>query len=110
MSGRLLLDSQSSAAANMAVDESLLRHVQTPVLRFYGWEKPCVSIGYFQKASVVSPNTPFVRRYTGGLFVVLDDSFFAFLCLFGVHHGAYGAHAGVESGRGAGLDWWIFHH
>ena len=66
MSGRLLLDSQSPAAANMAVDESLLRHVQTPVLRFYGWEKPCVSIGYFQKASVVSPNTPFVRRYTGG--------------------------------------------
>jgi len=66
MSGRLLLDSKSSAAANMAIDESLLRHAQTPVLRLYGWEETCVSIGYFQKASVVAAGTSFVRRYTGG--------------------------------------------
>ena len=66
MSGRLLLDSKSSAAANMAIDESLLRHAQTPVLRIYGWEETCVSIGYFQKASVVAAGTSFVRRYTGG--------------------------------------------
>ena len=66
MIGRLLLDAKSSAYENMAVDESLLRHVRTPVLRMYGWETACVSIGYFQKASVVSSGTPFVRRYTGG--------------------------------------------
>ena len=66
MSGRLLLDSKSSAAANMAIDESLLRHAQTPLLRIYGWEEVCVSIGYFQKASVVPAETSFVRRYTGG--------------------------------------------
>ena len=66
MSGRLLLDSKSSAAANMAIDESLLRHAQAPVLRLYGWEEACVSIGYFQKASVVPAETSFVRRYTGG--------------------------------------------
>jgi len=66
MSGRLLLDSKSSAAANMAIDESLLRHAQAPVLRLYGWEEVCVSIGYFQKASVVPTETSFVRRYTGG--------------------------------------------
>jgi len=66
MSGRLLLDSKSSAAANMAIDESLLRHAQAPVLRLYGWEETCVSIGYFQKASVVATGTSFVRRYTGG--------------------------------------------
>ena len=66
MSGRLLLDSKSSAAANMAIDESLLRHAQTPVLRIYGWEGTCVSIGYFQKASLVAAGTSFVRRYTGG--------------------------------------------
>jgi lipoate-protein ligase A len=66
MSGRLLLDSESSASANMAIDESLLRHAQAPVLRIYGWEQPCVSIGYFQKASVVAAGTSFVRRYTGG--------------------------------------------
>lgn len=66
MSGRLLLDAKSSAAANMAIDESLLRHARTPVLRIYGWDAPCVSIGYFQKASVVPAETRFVRRYTGG--------------------------------------------
>lgn len=66
MSGRLLIDSKSSAAANMAIDESLLRHAQAPVLRIYGWEEPCVSVGYFQKASVVAAGTSFVRRYTGG--------------------------------------------
>ena len=66
MSGRLLLDSTSSAAANMAIDESLLRHARAPVLRLYGWEETCVSIGYFQKASVVATGTSFVRRYTGG--------------------------------------------
>jgi len=66
MFGRLLLDSKSPAAANMAADESLLRHAQAPVLRIYGWEEACVSIGYFQQASVVAAGTPFVRRYTGG--------------------------------------------
>lgn len=66
MSARLLLDPKSSAAANMAIDESLLRLVRAPVLRIYGWNEACVSIGYFQKAAVVSPGTPFVRRYTGG--------------------------------------------
>ena len=66
MSGRLLLDSKSSAAANMAIDESLLRHAQALVLRLYGWEEACVSIGYFQKISVVPAETSFVRRYTGG--------------------------------------------
>ena len=66
MSGRLLLDSKTSGAANMANDESLLRHAQAPVFRLYGWEEPCVSIGYFQRASVVATGTPFVRRYTGG--------------------------------------------
>ncbi len=72
MSGRLLLDSKSSAAANMAIDESLLRHAQAPVLRIYGWEEPCVSIGYFQKASVVPTGISFVRRYTGGGLVEHD--------------------------------------
>lgn len=66
MSGRLLLDAKSSAAANMAIDESLLRHARAPVLRIYGWEEACVSVGYFQKASVVPFGASFVRRYTGG--------------------------------------------
>ncbi|NBS14053.1 MAG: lipoate--protein ligase family protein [Verrucomicrobia bacterium] len=63
---RLLLDGASSPARNMAVDEALLRHVKSPVLRIYGWDVDCVSIGYFQKAAVASTDRPFVRRYTGG--------------------------------------------
>lgn len=66
MRGRLLVDGQASAFANMAIDESMLRQVKAPVLRIYGWDQSCVSIGYFQKASLVPEATPFVRRYTGG--------------------------------------------
>lgn len=66
MNGRLILDGKSSAYANMAVDESLLRSARVPVLRLYGWNESCVSIGYFQKAAVVPTGTSFVRRYTGG--------------------------------------------
>ena len=66
MNGRLLLDEKFSAFQNMAIDESLLRHVQAPILRIYDWEESCVSIGYFQKASVVPARVSFVRRYTGG--------------------------------------------
>jgi len=66
---RLLLDGPASPARNMAIDEALLRHVQTPILRIYGWDTACVSIGYFQKTSVVPSDYPFVRRYTGGGFV-----------------------------------------
>jgi len=66
MSGRLFLDGKLSAFENMAVDESLLRQVEAPVLRIYGWEQACVSIGYFQKTSVVANGAGFVRRYTGG--------------------------------------------
>ena len=63
---RLLLDGRSSPARNMAIDEALLRHAEVPVLRIYGWESSCVSIGYFQKAGVVASGRTFVRRYTGG--------------------------------------------
>lgn len=66
MTGRLFVDGKSSAYQNMAVDESLLRHVRAPVLRIYGWEESCVSIGYFQKSLVVPSGIPFVRRFTGG--------------------------------------------
>lgn len=53
-------------AYNMAVDEALLLHVLHPVLRIYAWDRPAVSIGYFQKSAVVPPGREFVRRYTGG--------------------------------------------
>lgn len=63
---RLIEHGNSSPARNMAVDEALLRDVQAPVLRLYGWNIPAVSLGYFQPATLVPPGRPFIRRYTGG--------------------------------------------
>jgi lipoate-protein ligase A len=62
---------------NMSVDEELLARAQAgggnPVLRFYGWEPPAVSIGRFQKiedavnaAACRHHGFDIVRRITGG--------------------------------------------
>ncbi len=50
----------------MAVDEALLHEVTEPVLRFYQWSEPAVTIGYFQSWREVPEGRPFARRYTGG--------------------------------------------
>ncbi len=63
---RVIIHGTGASAWNMAVDEALLHHVQTPVLRIYGWEEAAVTIGYFQSTQVVPEGRPFVRRYTGG--------------------------------------------
>lgn len=64
-------------AYNMAVDEELLAKAQagdrSPVLRFYGWAPPAVSLGRFQKienavnaAACKGLGYDIVRRVTGG--------------------------------------------
>src|SRR5712671_5568116 len=75
----LLLRSGSGASAfNMALDEALLEAVPGlggPVLRFYGWDGPAASFGYFQKyaeVEVLTPLRPLVRRPTGGGIVPHD--------------------------------------
>jgi lipoate-protein ligase A len=65
-SWRLIEHGDASPARNMAIDEALLREVQAPVLRVYGWNVPAVSLGYFQPTSFVPEGRLFVRRYTGG--------------------------------------------
>ncbi|QPC46846.1 lipoate--protein ligase family protein [Mangrovibacillus cuniculi] len=66
-----------SPSYNMALDEALLEwHSKgeiPPVVRFYGWNPPTLSIGYFQKAEkeidlekVKELGLGFVRRPTGG--------------------------------------------
>ena len=48
---RLLETGYKSGPWNMALDEILLLNFidhSTPILRIYGWQPPCVSIGYFQ--------------------------------------------------------------
>ena len=72
MKWRLLLDEPACGAHNMAVDEALLLSQtpnDAPVLRFYDWNPPCISLGRFQKYSSLIPHPsslPLVRRPTGG--------------------------------------------
>src|SRR5262245_20435353 len=58
-----------SAAVNMAIDEALLEHSTTPALRFYSWNRPALSFGYFGRLAdaMKSGNSrEIVRRWTGG--------------------------------------------
>ncbi len=73
---RLIWDEKKPASINMACDETLflglIRGVSEPTIRLYTWEKPTVSIGYFQKAKDINISLlkekggDFVRRPTGG--------------------------------------------
>src|SRR5262245_3748574 len=77
---RLLIDPPASGAWNMAVDEALLETAATeglPTLRFYEWERPTLSLGYFQSAAdrvhhAASRECPVVRRASGGGAIVHD--------------------------------------
>jgi lipoyl(octanoyl) transferase len=60
------IDSRS-AALNMAIDEALLETATAPTIRFYRWDHPALSFGYFGRFDEVA-NEPrdIVRRWTGG--------------------------------------------
>ena len=74
---RLIDTGPLDGASNMAIDEALLLSfnpaTSLPVLRFYGWEPPALSLGRFQNAADTlnlsrcrSAAVPVVRRVTGG--------------------------------------------
>jgi lipoate-protein ligase A len=73
---RVLETGRNSGAWNMALDEALLTNLvdrDIPILRLYGWQPACVSIGYFQsmeeEVDVIkcsSMGVDVVRRITGG--------------------------------------------
>ena len=65
-----------SGPRNMALDEALLE-LGRPVLRFYRWSEPTVSLGYFQRYTEreshrASRLCPVVRRRSGGGAIVHD--------------------------------------
>ena len=69
-------DPPQSGVRNMAVDEALLELGQ-PVLRFYRWNEPTVSLGYFQRyddrnGHESSRHCPLVRRRSGGGAIIHD--------------------------------------
>jgi len=58
-----------SAAMNMAIDEALLEFVTIPLIRFYRWQFPALSFGYFGRFTNVARyqcERDLVRRWTGG--------------------------------------------
>ncbi|MDA8104477.1 MAG: biotin/lipoate A/B protein ligase family protein [Nitrospiraceae bacterium] len=80
---RLIDSGRCGAAFNMALDEAIATRVRrdglSPVLRLYGWDRPSLSLGCFQKASEVdagycrSRGIPIVRRPTGGRAILHDE-------------------------------------
>ena len=73
----LINDKARSAAENMAADRALLHHIintgKKPILRFYRWASPSISLGYFQKPGEVlnlelcqKQGIEVVKRITGG--------------------------------------------
>jgi lipoate-protein ligase A len=58
-----------SAAMNMALDEALFESASAPLIRFYGWQQPSLSFGYFGRyadAADEAGKRDIVRRWTGG--------------------------------------------
>ena len=80
MDTRLIIDEPARGSWNMAIDEALLESAGQgggPVLRFYRWSEPTLSLGYFQQIAnrVQHPTSsllPVVRRATGGGAIIHD--------------------------------------
>jgi lipoate-protein ligase A len=78
---RLIDSGACGASYNMALDEAIAHSVRKgapPTLRLYGWDKPSLSLGCFQKLSDINinyclnNNIPIVRRPTGGRAILHD--------------------------------------
>lgn len=59
----LLIHEDLPGDLNMAVDWWLLKHVEQPVLRFYGWEQPTLTVGYRQQFQVPKILKQLIRRW-----------------------------------------------
>ncbi|MBC8249224.1 MAG: lipoate--protein ligase family protein [Anaerolineales bacterium] len=81
---RLLETGLADGATNMAIDEAILWAVaegeSRPTLRFYGWQPPCLSIGYSQSMEGEADvdrcreaGIGLVRRPTGGRAILHAD-------------------------------------
>jgi lipoyl(octanoyl) transferase len=78
----LQIDPPQSGTVNMATDRQILDAVDAglsgPVLRFYQWSEPTISLGYFQKEKDIElldehlRGLPVVRRITGGGAILHD--------------------------------------
>ncbi len=72
---QIIFSGPADGPRNMALDEYLfVQHAAgeiPPVFRVYSWNRPWVTIGYFQSAApLLARDIPVTRRLTGGLSVV----------------------------------------
>jgi lipoate-protein ligase A len=90
MDVRLIYHPPASGVWNMAVDEALhemtCKTGQTGWLRFYRWEQPTLSLGYFQQHTdrqqhPPSLSCPLVRRSTGGGAILHAEELTYSLCV-----------------------------
>lgn len=114
---RLIYDIPTNGVWNMAVDEAILSSViageSPPTLRFYGWNPPCLSLGYGQTFNDVDPmrlkhfGWDVVRRPTGGKAILHTDELTYSLCLPHDHPLAQGtivdSYRRISTGLIAGL-------
>ncbi len=81
MKWRILTQGKLSPAENMAIDDAIFELIQegksTPLIRFYDWDPPTLSLGYHQNAEsevdfekLTETGYGFVRRPTGGRLVL----------------------------------------
>ena len=88
-----MVDPPASGAWNMAVAEALVEAVaedQTPTLRIYQWERPTLSLGYFQSYAERRLHPPsleaeVVRRLSGGGAILHDQEITYSLVLPSTH-------------------------
>jgi lipoate-protein ligase A len=98
-------------AWNMAFDEALLEFasdLSSPLLRFYGWNEPAATFGYFQKYEQIerwTPLRPLIRRPTGGGLVPHNQDW-TYTLVFPPGH-VWHATRAEESYRG--VHQWIHH-
>jgi lipoate-protein ligase A len=65
-------------ALDEAISDAVRQKLSPPTLRLYQWDRPSVTIGYFQKISEININYctkkgyPVVRRVTGGRAILHD--------------------------------------
>lgn len=80
---RLIDSGPGDAFYNMALDEAIATEVRKgaapPTLRLYGWDRPSLTLGCFQKTAEInieycrSHDIPLVRRPTGGRAILHGD-------------------------------------
>ena len=73
-------DKEHPPQENMDIDVELLKHASSfnscPLIRFYSWDRPAISIGYVQKTEIISDKKyTVVKRPTGGGVVYHDRDF-----------------------------------